>query len=44
MEIDNIKDCIEVKVHAGLVIDNKTFELLGILLPHCWHSYGRGIK
>lgn len=27
MEIDNIKDCIEVKVHAGLVIDNKTFEL-----------------
>lgn len=27
MEIDNVKDCIEVKIHAGLVIDNKTFEL-----------------
>ena len=27
MEIDNVKDCIEVKIHAGLVIENKTFEL-----------------
>lgn len=25
-------------------IEGVEFGLLGILLPHCWHSYGRGIK
>lgn len=35
MEIDSIKDRIEVKVHAGLVIDNTTFELcMGLIAAY----------
>lgn len=44
MEIDNIKDCIEVKIHAGLVIDNKTFELcMGLIAAYARNEGLKGL-
>ena len=44
MEIDSIKDCIEVKVHAGLVIDNKTFELcMGLIAAYARNEGLKGL-
>lgn len=44
MEIDSIKDRIEVKVHAGLVIDNTTFELcMGLIAAYARNEGLKGL-
>lgn len=44
MEIDNVKDCIEVKIHAGLVIENKTFELcMGLIAAYARNEGLKGL-